>query len=234
MLLSHRFATASGDSSTYDRGSLRLTVAPKTNADRTITVTATLTEAADTNTPTRTETGSITFMDGRAGTHQVGGIRFMFTVTTDPQLLASLDSPGPPVTFVEGTYVLPPGNVAGADYTFDRGGFVAQGFTDTFPQPPPERGPYHADGERIVLSYDGATARIYTLNHRIIDGIHLLINDQLVAAFDSQQRPSPPIESPYGRLYVLMPPHTDNFMDWWQSLPKNHPNFTKLLPGLFH
>ena len=232
LLLSHRFASASGESSTYDGGGLRLTVAPKIVAERTITVTATLTEAADTNKPTKTETGPITFIDGQVGTHQVGGIRFTFAVTANPQLLASLDPPGPPVTFVEGTYVSPPNGFSALNYTFDRGGFVAQSSSDADLRGQSEKGRYHPDGKRIILSYDGPDARTYTLNHRIIDGIHLLINDQLVAAFDSQQSLSPPNDSPFG-FYILMPPHTDNFMDWWESLPKKHPKFAKLLPGYF-
>jgi hypothetical protein len=223
-LISHRFTVPSGEQATYDDGDLRLEVAPKSNGDSTLTIAATFADHRDKSAPIQTQ---VTVVDGHATTHQAGGIRFNFLATTNPKLFASLDAAIPHTTFMEGTYVLPPTYFAGASYTFEHGSLTVSGFTDAGPQPAPQKGRYQIDGERITLNLSSPTARVQTLNHRTVDGVHLLLRDNLVATFDAQQRL--PSEELYG-FYILIPPETQDFMEWWRSLAKNHPALAKLLP----
>lgn len=226
-LLSHRFTVASGGRATYDDRGLRLEVAPKSNGDSTFTIVSTFAEHSDTSAPARTQ---VTVVDGRATTHQVGGIRFIFLATTNPKLFESVDAAIPRITFVDGIYVQAPGSFAGDSYTFERGSFTCFGFTDAGPQPPPEKGRYQSDGERIILSFDGASAPTRVFTHHIVDGVHFLIDDHLVAATAPQKRIH------YGPLfgyYILQPSHADDYFEWWRSIPKHHPEFAKQFPNSF-
>ena len=231
LLVAHRFATASGQRTRHDHGSVRLEVSPHDNGDGTITIASTVTEHSATAVPTTTEAPSVTVVDGQTGTHQVNGVRFTFRATGNPRI-AAVDYKCPSRYILPtGPLRLPPSYFGGDSYTFERGDFTATGFTDAGPQPPPQKGRYEVNGERIILSFDSTSARTRTFNHRIADGVHLLIDDKLLVTFDSEQRL---LREPLCGFYILMPAQTHDYMDWWRSLPKDHPNFARLLPELFH
>jgi hypothetical protein len=57
----------------------------------------------------------------------------------------------------------------------------------------------------VTASFDGTTPRTRSFHHRIVDGVHLLLDDQALAVFDSRRRLSRGPLYSYS-FYILRPP----------------------------
>ncbi|MHA3774769.1 hypothetical protein ACXR0O_24875 [Verrucomicrobiota bacterium sgz303538] len=225
-VLDHRFLLTSGQQGTCRQTTIRLDVAPVANEDGTIVVSLGLIELPENPEGLYRQPFEVVLLDGQTTTMELGSVTFTLFATTDLETLADWDR-RKPYTFVEGTYLLHP------RYHFVSGDTLK--FTDgsvlSFPETkggsgPPQKGRYRVDGEKLTLTFDGPDARTRILHHRIVDLVHLLIEDELVARFDAHHE----LELEKLDGYYFHGEAMPFWNTWWKSVMDSHPGLEKLFP----
>lgn len=226
-MLKEHFAATSGRTSNYDDHDLHLMITPRSNGDKTISISATLREDVQPDTHIVRHIPGITVIDGKTTTHQDREYLFTFLATTDPKFFPLTDPQHPPqtwsapTTFTGGTYTMIPMSFVGQTFKFEHGKFISHTWADSGGEHE-YRGRYQVDGERITVRFFDDERADLILRHLVVDDVDVLMF--------TGERPDglAPFSIDSGGCYVLISSDgVADFARWWDNLLTTHPGFAK-------